>query len=245
MDRKRRHAPPAQGGQDPLDGQVRIDLHVHAQWSPDAFGDLDRLAKRGQEKGLAGLVLTEHDTIRHHEPMRKWNQEHDGTPFTFYPGIEVSTQAGHLLAIGVQEEIPKQQGLEETIDQIHDAAGLPVPAHPYRPFTGIGDDILRLTAGRLHALEVHNAQETVRSNQRAGTFANATQMGGTGGSDAHQVHDVGNGYTIFPGPVDTLDDLIAQLKRGKTHGGGIRTRWPTRLRQRTRIAVRWATGRYR
>ncbi len=242
---RKRHGATSDATKGLQDGQVRIDLHVHARWSPDAIGDLDRLAQRGQEKGLAGLVLTEHDTTRHHGPLRKWNQAHDDTPFTFYPGIEISTQAGHLLAIGAQQDIEKQQGLEETIDQIHDAGGLPIPSHPYRLFTGIGGGVLQITAGRLHALEVHNAQETARSNKRAHAFARATDLGGTGGSDAHQVHDVGNGYTVFPGPVGSLDDLLKQLKSGKSKGDGGRTHWPTRLRQRARIAMRWGTGRYR
>lgn len=224
---------------------VRIDLHVHGQWSPDAIGDLDQLADKGEEKGLAGLALTEHNTARHHDAIRKWNKQHKQRPFTFYPGIEISTQAGHLLAIGVQQDIKKGQGLEETIDQIQDAGGLPIPSHPYRRFTGIGDGILQIVAGRLHVIEAHNAQETARSNKKAQHFAASTHLGASGGSDAHQIHDVANGYTIFERPVDSLDDLLTQLKNGKTRGAGGRTRLPTRMRQRARIAVRWSTRRYR
>lgn len=230
--------------QDPDDTRVRVDLHVHGQWSADAIGDLDALARVGIRKSLQGLALTEHNTTRHHGPIKKWNRENRDGPFVFYPGIEVSTEQGHLLALGVQEEIPARLGIEETLDLVTDAGGIAVPAHPHRRWTGIGPRILDRLAHRVLLVETHNAQETPKSNKRTQGFAQRHGLKGTGGSDAHQVHDVGNAYTVLDGPARDLDALLDRLRRGRVEGAGGHTRWLTRARQRARIAVRFSTFRY-
>lgn len=229
---------------DPERGLPCIDLHVHAKWSADAIGDLDELARTGMRKGLAGLALTEHDTTRHHDAIKRWNRDHKDRPFVFYPGMEITTREGHLLAIGVQYAIPKRLALEETLEQVERAGGIPIPAHPYRRHTGIQDVWLNAITPRIHTVETTNAQEPPRSNRRAAQHAQEHALGATGGSDAHQVHDVGNAYTVMPSEVSSLDELLDQLRHRKTRAEGTRTRWLTRARQRARIGVRWATLRY-
>ncbi len=222
----------------------RIDLHVHAKWSADAIGGLDELARTGMRKGLDGLALTEHNTTRHHIAIKRWNRDHKDRPFVFYPGTEITTQQGHLLAIGIHYDIPKRLPLEEALDHVERAGGVAIPAHPQRPITGIGEVWLNAITRRIRVLETYNAQQTPQSNERAAAHAQERGLGATGGSDAHQVHDVGNAYTIMPEPVSSLDDLLDQLSGRKTLAEGHRTRWLTRARQRVRIGLRWATLRY-
>jgi predicted metal-dependent phosphoesterase TrpH len=224
--------------------QHLIDLHVHAQWSADAIGDLDQLAHQARSKGLQGLCLTEHNTTRHHKPLRAWNRDHKDDDFRYFPGIEVSTRQGHVLAIGVETEIPAKHDIEETLETIRDAGGIGIPAHPHRRFTGIGADLLERLLPHLRLIETHNAQETPSSNQLAARFANTHGLSGTGGSDAHQVHDVANAYTVFQRPVEDLDTLLTELEQGRVHADGGRTRWATRWRQRARIARRMMLMKY-
>lgn len=228
-----------------------IDLHVHSAFSNDALGTLEEIARAARAKGVGGAVLTEHDTMRHRSRIETWNRDHapDDTDFRFYVGTEVSATGGHILGIGIQETIPYGRSPAETIELIEDQGAVAVPAHPGRRGSGIGyEAVERLHLDptvRLRAIEVHNAQELWDRNETTAALAERLDLGGTGGSDAHQVYDVGNAYTLFPEPVCHLDDMIRQLQDGRTWGTGTRTGLPTLLRQGTRNLIRRVRGKLR
>lgn len=220
---------------------ARIDLHCHSAFSKDALGELDALAAAATAKKLNGVCLTEHNTVAHHDALAAWNDAHDGA-FRFFPGNEVSARGGHVLSIGAIEGIPMGRSVLETVTRIHDAGGVAIPAHPFRRGSGIGRKELEGVAQELYAVEVFNAQELGAGNRNAASWCVANSLGGTGGSDCHQVHDVGNGYTEFMDPVRNAGELVQLLKEGETWGVGHRTRFATLVRQASRNVVRRARG---
>ncbi|MBW3582931.1 MAG: CehA/McbA family metallohydrolase [Euryarchaeota archaeon] len=221
---------------------ARIDLHCHSAFSKDSLGTLDAIAAAARGKGLDGVCLTDHDTVRHHGAIEDWNRTH-GDGFRFWPGCEVSTNTGHMLAIGIREAVPYGLPVEETIDEIIAAGGMAVPSHPLRRGSGVRMDGLDRHGTIIRAVEVWNAQEPERRNQEVADWARTNRVGGTGGSDAHQVHDTGNGYTLFPDNVDLLDDLLDQLAGGDTWGVGTKTARTTLVRQAARNTLRRLTRR--
>lgn len=79
----------------------RADLHVHTPGSQD-FKAEDRgltpndLVRAALDKGLEIIAVTDHNTIAWCDPMR---DAAAGTSLNVFPGVEVSTKHGHLLAI--------------------------------------------------------------------------------------------------------------------------------------------------
>lgn len=223
---------------------ARIDLHCHSAFSKDAIGSLDAIATAATLKRLDGVVLTEHDTLQHVDPVARWNEENADLGFRFYAGVEISARGGHILAYGVDALVPYGLPPAETVSRVQELGGVAVPAHPFRRGSGMGHAEMDKLRADLFAIEVWNAQEIRGGNKDAASWAVGHGIGGTGGSDAHQVHDVGNGYTEFPDPVDATRDLLDQLRSGDTWGVGGRTPMRTLLRQGVRNKVKRMRGEF-
>jgi predicted metal-dependent phosphoesterase TrpH len=220
----------------------RIDLHTHSMYSKDALGSLDQIAAAATTKGLDGVALTDHNTVQHHAAITTWNEENGDLPFQFYPGIEVSARGGHILAFGIHEPIPIGRSVVETVRRIQDDGGVACPAHPFRRGSGIGLKRLEEVLDDLFVVEVWNAQDLLGGNKRAARWAITNTKGGTGGSDCHQIHDVGNAHTEFMTRIEHETDLVKALKEGNTWGVGGHTAPTTLLRQGTRNLVRRVRG---
>jgi len=109
-------------------------IHVHSTYS-DGGGTVAEIVRAGQDAGLDFLVLTDHDTL---QPKRDGHQGyHDG--LLLLVGEEVNTSAGHLLALAVGRDVDQDGplGLPALIEEISEAGGLSIAAHPTgrRPWT--------------------------------------------------------------------------------------------------------------
>jgi hypothetical protein len=76
---------------------VTIDPHVHSEGSYDAHEPVELLLEQASDIGLDGIVVTDHDTIAESLRAAELAPEYG---LIGIPGVEVSTAAGHLLAIG-------------------------------------------------------------------------------------------------------------------------------------------------
>ncbi|MCW4020866.1 MAG: PHP domain-containing protein, partial [Candidatus Bathyarchaeota archaeon] len=75
----------------------KIDLHVHTCYSGDCTTTLEEVISYARKRGLDGVAITDHDTIS--GAMRLL--ERKDTDLLIIPGIEVSTDQGHVLGINV------------------------------------------------------------------------------------------------------------------------------------------------
>lgn len=131
-----------------------IDLHVHTAASKDVsdrYGDTspDALVAAALTNGLAAIAITDHNTA---DGCAAVSAAADGTELTVLPGVEISTQDGHLLAIfevGTQQSVIDDMltevgiktadrgkldrqakfGFRETAEIVVEAGGLAIPAH--------------------------------------------------------------------------------------------------------------------
>ena len=75
------------------------DLHIHSSYSSDADHPPRRLFEMACEAGLAGLAISDHDTVAAMAEGRRLAREF---PLEFYPNVEISTHYGtrkfHVLA---------------------------------------------------------------------------------------------------------------------------------------------------
>ena len=198
--------------------KFNIDLHTHSRFSADGVSDPEDMVIHARNLGLHGFAITDHNTCAcvdyflQHGHMRE-----DGKPVNgllIIPGQEITTSAGHLLALGVR--LPDLKGISapEAVELIHQAGGLAVPPHPYDLFrAGIREPVLDTLA--LDALEVFNAATTLRRyNRFAFEYAQRRQVPMTAGSDAHHVEALGVAYSIVDCETLDLPSVLAAIKRG-------------------------------
>ncbi|ESP87308.1 CehA/McbA family metallohydrolase [Candidatus Halobonum tyrrellensis] len=200
---------------------VSIDPHVHSEGSYDGHEPVELLLEQASEIGLDGIVVTDHDRID--ESLRAAELAAD-YGLVGIPGVEVSTAAGHLLAIGVEERPEPHRSFAETVTEVRDLGGAAVVPHPFQR-TRHGVRKRRLTD--CDAVEVYNSWVfTGYQNRRAKRFARNRDYPGVAASDAHSAMFLGRAYTDLTVPAAdskaTLDgnDVVRALRAGSAsiHG---------------------------
>ncbi len=131
-------------------------IHIHSTYS-DGGGSVADIVRAGQNAGPDFLILTDHDTL---QPRFDGHQGyHDG--LLLLVGEEVNTSAGHLLALGVGRDVDQDGplGLPALIDEISEAGGVSIAAHPTgrRPWTD-------WTVEEMDGLELLNANSDWRDD---------------------------------------------------------------------------------
>ena len=191
-----------------------LDLHNHTRYSPDSRVSPAELVAVARRIGLGGLAITDHNSVA----GVKEAQEAAGDGFLVLPGLEVSTAAGHVLAYGVHDVIPRDLSVAETFERITALGGVAVAAHPFRFWSGLGGDALEEAPFR--AYETSNARTLHRGNARARERAKAARVGETGGSDSHFLDEIARAVTAVDSGARTADDVIQLIGRGKTRAQG-------------------------
>jgi predicted metal-dependent phosphoesterase TrpH len=194
---------------------LNFDLHCHSFFSGDGVSSPEALIAAAREKGLSGFALTDHNTcdgvnyLLDKGLMRADGQPVDG--FLIVPGVEVTTEEGHLLCLGVM--LPNLKGTPaiEVCKIVHEHGGLAVPPHPYDLFrAGIRQATLETLD--IDALEVFNAATTLkRYNRQAFEYAQMRWLPMTAGSDAHHEAAIGTAYTILHTTDFTLKGVLSQI----------------------------------
>jgi predicted metal-dependent phosphoesterase TrpH len=215
--------------------RVRFDLHVHSMYSPDSRLPLDAIVGRLSYVGLKGFALTDHNTVDGHRALRDLASRNSS--YLLVPGVEVSTLEGHLLAYGVETAPPPNRPVAETIEWVRGHGGEAVPAHPFRRNHGIGPRATESVTAR--ALETRNGHNSELANVRAEEVAARRGLGGTGGSDAHGLADVGRAFTEVEPSIASVEDLLEALRRGTVSADGRSMPFSGRVRLGLRSGVLW------
>jgi predicted metal-dependent phosphoesterase TrpH len=207
--------------------KLKIDLHVHSQFSADSVAVPEEIVATARAKGLDGIAITDHNTCEcvdyfiEHGLMREDGLPVDG--FLIVPGQEITTSEGHLLALGVHLPYLKGISPDEAIAMIHAKGGIAIPPHPYDLFrAGIREKVLdRL---EIDAIEVFNAATTLRRyNRFAFEYAVRRALPMTAASDAHHPSAVGTAFTILGTEDFSASGVLEAIKRG----GELRQRYLT------------------
>jgi predicted metal-dependent phosphoesterase TrpH len=192
-----------------------IDLHVHTKYSRDSNIEPHELFRVAQSRGLDGIAVTDHDTIK------GWERFSGGRGCLVIRGIERTTDRGSVIGLFLNEGI-EARGFWEAIDEIRGQGGVVVLPHPcdrIRRDAPKVDSLNRsLLEATVDAVEVFNARCLLsRFNKDAEKLAEDLGKHRVGGSDAHTLGEVGNARTLFD--CDSLEEVHAQL----TSGGSINT----------------------
>ncbi len=196
---------------------MKIDTHIHSKYSKDSITPLEDIIDYSRKIGLKAIAITDHDEIKGTQIVQ--TLKHEG--LLLIPGEEVSSTEGHIIALGITDYIKPLQTPEETIDKIHENAGIAIAAHPYSFYrSGMGKITETLN---VDGVETKNSRFILGlSNYLTNKLSVKKNIPPIGASDAHFVKGIGRCYTEIP-EVDDVDSLIKNIKKGNTTAHGERT----------------------
>jgi hypothetical protein len=141
--------------------------------------------------------------------------------FAIFGANEITTDQGDMLVFGLQRDIQGIIKLQDLRQEVLAAGGFLIVAHPFRGFLTFSGDQLGLTPERaaqrplfqcVDAIEVLNGKVTEKENRFASSVAESLRLPVTGGSDAHDVEEVGAYATRFSVEIHTEVELIRALQ---------------------------------
>ena len=148
--------------------QISADLHVHTTFSKDSLITPKDLVYYAKKRGLNAVAVTDHNQLAGAFKIAK------ETDFLIIPGMEVSSRDGHIVALNVQELIPKGLSAIETVERIHSAGGVAIACHPYVYFKGC---LRENVCATFDAVEVINARAFPFKNSVKKAEESAQSMG--------------------------------------------------------------------
>ena len=183
---------------------MRVDLHVHTQYSIDSRITPKTLIKVARVRGLHGIAVTDHNTIRGGQDAKSHSQQ----DFLVIIGSEIKTTVCEIIGLFLHENIDSTDPYK-VLEAIHDQNGISVLPHPYRYLqtTSFPQEFLRL----IDVIEGYNSRTQHRKNQQAVDLASSTNKPICAGSDAHFYQELGRATTIFPDIVTTEDAIRKAL----------------------------------
>ncbi len=203
-------------------------MHVHTRGhSSDSMLDPAELPRLVREGGITGVNVSEHHRVWDRHTQLAYLDEHPELLIHF--GMEVSTDLGHMLAIGLDSYeggIHRAERLRAALDRV---GGFLIVAHPFRhafenrsggelPLALSAEQAAELPVFQLvDAVEIANGCNTPRENYFAAEVARIANLPTTGGSDAHSASGIGYFATGFERPVTSADQLRDELHAGRFH----------------------------
>src|SRR4030042_456596 len=104
---------------------MKIDLHVHTNYSICSNMSPQEAIKAAEEAGLDAIALANHDI--------KPKQFKGNNKIKVINGVEVTTKEGHLLVLNTKKEFKKETSAQEVINKAENNALIIIP-HTYDYF---------------------------------------------------------------------------------------------------------------
>ena len=205
-----------------------VDMHVHTvRGASDSSLTPEQLIEVTRRVGLTGVNICEHDRVWDERQIEEFRQK---SGLFVSRGMEVSTDMGHIIVIGLDSYLPGIRKATELRRAADEAGGFMIVAHPFRhffdpihfrrdgrpPFEMTPEEAAeRMPVFRLvDDLEVANGGCTPQENQFALRVARLLGRRGIGASDCHSTQGVGCFVTVFE---EELRDPSASLRAGQAH----------------------------
>lgn len=206
--------------------KLKLDLHIHTNYSRDGFSNIETVVKRVNEQKLHGYAITDHDSIAGIPEALKKKRG-----LIVIPAVEISAKGAHVLALEPNQIIPHSLSLPETVERIHEQGATAILAHPYGlPRSWVNMKQIEKTS--FDAIEVANSAQIpydliCKHNQK---LAKQLELPVTGGSDSHIPETIGRAYTIIESESTEIEDIVMAIKQGKTSYEGKGTKISSRLK---------------
>lgn len=205
-----------------------VDMHVHTvRGAADSSLTPEQLIQEAHRIGLTGVNISEHD--RRWEAFEEEKFRRESNLFVSM-GMEVSTDMGHMIVVGLNRYVPGIRHLEELRRVADEMGAFVICAHPFRhffdpvyfrrngrePFNMTPEEAAKLPVFSLvDEIEVANGGNTLRENYFALLVARALGKKGIGSSDAHSTSGLGIYTTVFEKQLEDQRQMVEELKAGR------------------------------
>lgn len=189
---------------------LKVDLHLHSNFSHDGQSSIEALIARSRECGIDRIALTDHNTVEGALELARM------APELTIVGEETKTREGEVIGLFISHRVTPYLPPEEVMDLIHEMGGLTYVPHPldrhrahFRP-----ERIVEL-ADRIDIIETYNPWCDATANAAAARLAADLGKVAATGSDAHAVQELGRSWMEiedYANPADFLEKL-----RGARH----------------------------
>lgn len=187
------------------------DLHIHSSYSFDGRMSLKTIVSAAKKKNINVVAICDHDNCDILSEIQSLADEKGLIDNVLViPGIEVTTDSGHLLGLFLNRKVTPKENCKEMIKDIIDAGGMPVLAHPFQNAIGKANRLQLMQEG-LVGVECFNARAEslrIRANEKATEAALKNNLIFTAGSDAHCKSEIGNGYIML----DVFEISLEEVK---------------------------------
>ena len=190
---------------------MKIDLHVHTNYSYDSSLTLEQIIEKVKSKKLDIVAVTDHNEIKGALELQKI------APFKIIVGQEIDTDSGHILGYFLKEKIKSGQTPEKTIEEIHKQGGLVAVPHPFDKLRHgqIKKQALLRILDKIDFIEVYNARTLWPGTQRkTEKFVKKNNLIKIAGSDAHSIWELGHSMVEIKDFSDALD-FKEKIKKAK------------------------------
>jgi len=204
-----------------------LDPHIHSTYSSDSTAAPRDIIKRAKKIGLDAIAVADHNTIK--GSLATIKEAKDFEDFVVVPAMEVSSSKGHIVALGIKEDVEKGLSPEATVEKIRSLGGIAIAAHPFVSYReGLCDNVKDLD---IDAIETLNSRYIFGySNWRAKNLAERRNLPEIGSSDAHFIGAIGSCVTEFEADF-SYESIIEAILSGKTSVYGDRTPLPLILKE--------------
>ena len=188
---------------------IDVDLHMHTDHSHDCATPVDTLIETASARGLGAIAVTDHNEISGALEAR----ERSNGAVKVIVAEEVKTaDQGEVIGLFIEEKIPREMTLEETIAEIRRQGGLVYVPHPFDRMHAVPDyEHLLKIVEQIDAIEVFNPRVAISAfNEEAARFAGKYRIVAGAGSDSHVPQGLGSvriRMRDFDGPEEFLASL--------------------------------------
>lgn len=210
-----------------------VDMHVHTvRGAADSSLTPDQLIEVARSIGLTGVNITEHDRVWEAHAVKEFRER---SGLFVNPGIEVSTDMGHMIVVGLTQYMPGIRRATELRRVLDDVGGFMIVAHPFRhffdpihfrrdgkpPFTMTPEEAAdRMPVfGVVDEIEVANGGTQAVENQFALKVARVLGKRGVGASDCHSTSGVGYYVTVFEEELRDTQHMLELLHARRFYAG--------------------------
>jgi predicted metal-dependent phosphoesterase TrpH len=204
-----------------------LDPHIHSTYSSDSTASPGDIVKQARAIGLDAIAVADHNTIKGSKATI--DAAKDFKDLVVIPAMEISSSKGHIVALGISEDVKQGLSPEETVENIRAQGGIAIAAHPFvRYREGLCDNVRDLD---IDAIETLNSRYIFGySNWRAKNLAIKRNIPEMGSSDAHFLEAIGSCVTELEADFSS-ENIIEVILSGKTNVYGDRTPLPLILKE--------------
>ncbi len=189
---------------------MKFELHCHSFYSKgeripcEGTASPKQIIMSAKKKALDGIALTDHNTTTGLKSARAEAKKHG---IIFIPAIEVNTLSGHVIGLGINENIKRGLSLDETLDKIRAQGAVSVAPHPF-DLKGEG---IKHDFWKADAVEIFNA---LNIDKISNFFAMwKAKCPAVCGSDAHTPEMIGFSTVMID--CDTAEVALKKIKKGR------------------------------